>query len=61
VLPLRRLTELAEAGIVGRPALSHYSIMGYILEPTLLVEETAPMIAERMRLEGVDVAGLVPA
>ena len=61
VLPMRRLTELANEGIVGRPAPRHYSIMGYILEPTVLVEETAPAIAERMRLDGVDAAALVPA
>jgi hypothetical protein len=35
--------------------------MGYILEPTELVEETAPAIAGRMRLDGVDAAALVPA
>lgn len=61
VLPMRRLTELANEDIVGQPALRHYSIMGYILEPTVLVEETAPAIAERMRLDGVDAAALVPA
>jgi D-proline reductase (dithiol) PrdB len=61
VLPMRRLTELAQEGIVGQPAPRHYSLMGYILEPTVLVEETAPMIVERMRLDGVDAAGLVPA
>ena len=61
VLPMRRLTELATGGIVGRPAPRHYSIMGYILDPTVLVEETAPAIAERMRLDRVDAAALVPA
>jgi D-proline reductase (dithiol) PrdB len=61
VLPMRRLTELAQEGSVGQPAPSHYSLMGYILEPTVLVEETAPMIADRMRLDGVDAAALVPA
>ena len=61
VLPMRRLAGLADEGIVGRPAARHYSIMGYILEPTVLIEETAPAIAERMRLDGVDAAGLVPA
>lgn len=61
VLPMRRLAELADEGIVGRPAARHYSIMGYILEPTVLVDETAPAIAERMRLDGVDAAALVPA
>lgn len=61
VLPMRRLAELAREGIVGRPAPNHYSLMGYILEPTVLVERTAPAIAERMRLDGVDAAALVPA
>jgi D-proline reductase (dithiol) PrdB len=61
VLPMRRLTELAHEGIVGRPAPSHYSIMGYILEPTLMVEQTAPAIAARMRQDGVDAVALVPA
>src|SRR5215510_4821168 len=29
VLPMRRLVELAGDGVVGRPALTHYSLMGY--------------------------------
>ena len=61
VLPMRRLAELAREGVVGRPAPTHYSIMGYILEPKELVEKTAPAIAERMRAECVDAAVLVPA
>jgi hypothetical protein len=61
VLPMRRLTELAGEGAVGRPAPRHYSIMGYILDAAVLVEETAPAIADRMRADGVDAAALVPA
>ncbi len=61
VLPMRRLTELAHEGIVGRPAPRHYSMMGYILDPTVLLEETAPAMAEGMRADGVDAAALVPA
>jgi len=61
VLPMRRLAELAGEGVVRRPAPTHYSIMGYILEPKVLVERTAPAIAGRMRAEGVDAAALVPA
>jgi len=61
VLPMRRLEELAAQGLVGRPAPTHYSTMGYILEPKELVETTAPTIAERMRAERVDAAALVPA
>jgi len=61
VLPMRRLSELAHKGVVGRAAPRHYSIMGYILEPDVLVNETAPAIAERMHADGVDAAALVPA
>jgi D-proline reductase (dithiol) PrdB len=61
VLPMRRLTELSREGFVGPPAPTHYSVMGFILDPTELVEKTAPAIAERMRAERVDAAALVPA
>jgi D-proline reductase (dithiol) PrdB len=61
VLPMRRLTELAAEGVVGRPASTHYSTMGYILEPTELLEKTAPALADRMLAEQVDAAALVPA
>jgi D-proline reductase (dithiol) PrdB len=61
VLPMRRLTELAREGVVGGSAPTHYSIMGYILEPTELVEKTGPAIAARMRAESVDAAALFPA
>ena len=61
VLPMRRLTELADEGVVGRAAPRHYSLMGYILDPTVLVEETAPMIADRMGADEVDAVVLVPA
>jgi len=61
VLPMRRLVELSDARVVGRAAPRHYSIMGYILEPAVLVSDTAPAIAEQMRHDGVDAAALVPA
>lgn len=61
VLPMRRLAELAAEGFVGRPAPTHYSTMGYILDATDVVEKTAPAIAARMRDEGVDTAALFPS
>ncbi|MFN7919867.1 MAG: glycine/sarcosine/betaine reductase selenoprotein B family protein [Bryobacteraceae bacterium] len=61
VLPMRRLAELAAEGVIGRPAPTHYSCMGYILDPGELTRATAPAIAERMRDEHVDAAALVPA
>ena len=60
LLPMRRLAELARAGVVGRPAPTHYSIMGYLLDTTELVEKTAPAIAASMEDEGVDAVVLVP-
>ena len=60
VLPMRRLAELAREGIVGRPAPTHYSFMGYLLETTELMETSAPAIAASMREERVDAAVLVP-
>src|SRR6185503_16374240 len=51
VLPLRRLAELSREGVVGRPASTHYSIMGYILEPTELLERTVPALIEHIRAE----------
>ena len=48
VLPMRRLAELSREGVVGRPAPTHYSLMGYILEPTELLEKTVPALVERM-------------
>lgn len=60
VLPLRRLGELKARRVVGGVAASHYSIMGFLLQPADLVETTAPAIARSMVAEGVDVALLVP-
>jgi D-proline reductase (dithiol) PrdB len=61
VLPMRRLGELASGGFLGRPADTHYSLMGYQLRPDVLERETAPAIAREMRDRGVDAAALVPA
>jgi D-proline reductase (dithiol) PrdB len=60
VLPLRRLQELCADHIVGQVAATHYSFMGYILQPRQLLAATAPAIAARMAEEAVDVAVLVP-
>ena len=61
VLPLRRLAELVAEGVVARAAPTHYSIMGYLLDATELVERTVPEIAARLRAEQVDVLALAPA
>ncbi len=60
LMPLGRLDELVDAGVVGSSAPRHYSVMGYILEPKRLVEETAPAIAEALARDEVDLTLLVP-
>ena len=60
VLPLERLLELETAREIGRSAPSHYSFMGYLLDPRELVEVHLPPVIRRMKAEGVDVALLVP-
>jgi len=61
LFPLDRLRELSASGIVGEVAESHYSIMGYILEPKTLLNETTPQIIESLKNEQVDLLILVPA
>jgi len=61
VLPLRRLTELADEGVVKRAAPRHYSTMGYILDATELLERTVPAIATCLAEDQVDVLALAPA
>lgn len=59
-LPLRRLAEAEAEGRVGRVAPSHYSFMGYLLDPTEFLERSVPAMIERMRAEAVDAAVFVP-
>jgi D-proline reductase (dithiol) PrdB len=60
-LPLDRLRELADEGIVGAMAESHYSTMGYQgNDSTELEQQSAPAIAEAMKSEEVDLALLAP-
>lgn len=60
VLPLDRLLEAQQQGIIGQVAATHYSIMGYILRPRVLLEETTPKIVEKLQREAVDAVALVP-
>ena len=59
-LPLRRLTELAEHGVIGDVSPNHYSIMGYILDATDLITKTAPELASALSADEVDLVVLVP-
>lgn len=61
LLPLDRLVELAETGKVGRAAPSHYSFMGYLLDPQELIMKSLPMMIEHLRADAVDAAVFIPA
>jgi D-proline reductase (dithiol) PrdB len=61
LLPVERLEELVASGKVGRTAASHYSFMGYILDPTVLLGKSIPAIIEHLLADAVDLVVLVPA
>ena len=58
VLPLDRMRELADEGVIGGVAATHYSILG--ATEAFLLEPSAAEMAERMRDEGVNAALLIP-
>jgi D-proline reductase (dithiol) PrdB len=60
VLPVERLLALEERGEIGRSAANHYSFMGYILEPEVLLEESTPAMIRQMKRDEVNVVVLVP-
>lgn len=59
-LPLRRLAELEDEGIIGPAAPSHYSVQGYLLDPTEFLATSVPAIVERMKRDEVDAAVFLP-
>ncbi len=61
LLPLERLEDLVKEGMVGRAAPSHYSFMGYILDPQELLEQSVPAIIDQLKAEEVDAVVLIPA
>lgn len=61
LFPLERLRAMAARGVIGSLADTHYSFMGSIPDPTLLLSDSAPAVASRMRSEGVDGAILSAA
>lgn len=63
VLPVDRLQELANDGVIGAVAPFHYSFMGHIdgRHVPRLLAVTAPEVADRLKHEQVDVVVLTPA
>jgi len=60
VFPLDRFRELVARGEVGELNHRHFSFMGSIVGPRLLIGETAPRVAQLLREDRVDVAFLTP-
>jgi hypothetical protein len=61
MLPLARFREFEEEKIIGRLAPTSYSYYGYQHDPTVLLNETMPKVASKMREEGVEAVLLTPA
>lgn len=60
VFPLGILKDLAEEGRIGEVAPRHFGFMGYIPESDRLIKETAPLVADMLVEDGVDIALLSP-
>ncbi len=61
ILPLMRFRELENEGIIGRLAPTSYSYYGFQRDPTILLEQTMPKVARKMKEEGVEAILLTPA
>jgi D-proline reductase (dithiol) PrdB len=61
LFPLQRLQEMEASGRIGRMSPRHYSIMGYILKPERLLQETIPAMIRNLKEDMADVVVLVPA
>ena len=59
-LPLDRLRELQQEGVIGEVAKRHFSLMGSITAPARLVSITAPEIARKLAEDRVDAVLLTP-
>lgn len=61
VFPLPLLHRYADEGRIGGVGAHAYSLMGYITQADVLLEDTGPAIAAALAADGVDLAFLVPA
>jgi D-proline reductase (dithiol) PrdB len=61
LFPLQRLDEFAARGEIGSSAERHYSMMGYLLDPSEMLEQTMPAVIRNLKEDRADVVVLVPA
>lgn len=60
IFPIARFQEFEQEGLIGKLAPTSYSYYGYQTDPTVLLNETMPQVAERMRQENVEAVLLTP-
>lgn len=60
VLPVDRLEELKNEGLIGSISPVHFSYMGYMLQPDEFLHTSLPRIISHLHREEVDVVLLVP-
>ena len=61
VFPLETLRRLVSDGMVGELSGRHFSFMGAIHDPSILIEMTAPEVAGKLVEDQVDVVLLTPS
>jgi D-proline reductase (dithiol) PrdB len=61
ILPLTRMAEFEQEGIIGRLAPSSYSFYGFQWQSTRFLEEAIKPISKKMKQEGVEAVLLTPA
>ena len=60
VFPLDRMRELIERNVIGSLAQDYYSFMGAQRNPRKIIEETAPLAADSLLAQDVDLVLLLP-
>ena len=58
--PLDRFKELETEGKIGSLNRRHFSFMGSITKPHVLITQSAPEVGRMLKTDGVDVAFLTP-
>ena len=58
--PVDRLREVKERGVVGGLSENYYSFMGAQRDPSKILTDGAPEVAQRLLAEGVDAVLLTP-
>jgi D-proline reductase (dithiol) PrdB len=63
IFPIDQFRDLANRGVIGSLALRHFGFMGHIDGPLIeeLTGKTAPEVADRLQVDGVDCVFLTPA